>query len=570
MHSGQRPGGLWWRPFSAGHHPRTVARSHVAAMPLPFPILTALEAASLLKDRDMVGFSSFTSASAPKSISRAIAARARAEHAAGRPFQIGVITGASTGPSLDGELARADAEYFRAPFQTDPDLRRSINSGKVRFVDMHLSGVAKAIRTGVFGRIQWAIIEACDLEADGTIVLSSSVGVSPTLVNCADRVLIELNREHPLALRGLHDIYEPADPPFRKPIPIIKVSDRIGSTVVKIDPRKIAGVVESRHDDEILAFSEVSDVTRRIGENVAGFLAAELRAGRIPKEFLPVQSGVGDIANAVLGAMGAHPDIPVFEMYSEVLQDSVFALMRSGKIRHASSVSITATTPTRREIYANLDFYRQRMVLRPQEITNHPEVIQRLGVIAINTALECDLFGNVNSTHVLGRSLMNGIGGSGDFTRNGWLSIFTCPSTQKGGKISTVVPQVSHVDHNALVSVIVTEHGVADLRGKSPNERARLVIQNCAHPDFREILGDYYRLAKDGHTPQTLGRAYALHEQFALTGDMRGATLTTPPSAPTVSIAVTPAPSPVVTSTVAPATATAPIDPAARPATVSA
>ncbi|MET0262581.1 MAG: succinate CoA transferase [Rariglobus sp.] len=495
-------------------------------MSYPFPLLTPDEAAALLNDRDMVGFSSFTSASAPKAIAKAIAVRARAEHAQGRPFQIGVITGASTGPSLDGELARAEAEYFRAPFQTDPDLRRAINAGKVQFVDMHLSGVAKSIRAGVFGKINWAIIEASDIEPDGTITLSSSVGVSPTLVRCADRVLIELNRAHPPELRGLHDIYELSDPPHRKPIPILRVADRIGETVVHIDPKKIAGCVESLHEDEILAFSEVTDVTRRIGENVAGFLASELRAGRIPKEFLPVQSGVGDIANSVLGAMGVHPEIPTFEMYSEVLQDSVFDLMRSGKVTHASSVSITATTPTRKEIYANLNFYKKRMVLRPQEITNHAEVIQRLGVIAINTALECDLFGNVNSTHVLGRSLMNGIGGSGDFTRNGWVSIFTCPSTQKGGKISTVVPQVSHVDHNEhSVSVLVTEHGVADLRGKSPNERARMIIERCAHPDFREVLRDYYHLAKDGHTPQTLSRAFALHEQFALTGDMRGALL---------------------------------------------
>lgn len=533
-------------------------------MPLPFPLLTTAEAAALVKHGDMVGFSAFTSASAPKSISRAIALRARAEHATGRPFQIGVITGASTGPSLDGELARAEAEYFRAPFQTDPDLRRSINAGKVRFVDMHLSGVAKAVRTGVFGRVHWAIVEACDIEADGTIVLTSSVGVSPTLVHSADRVLIELNREHPAALRGIHDIYEPADPPHRRPIPITGVFDRIGSPVLKIDPRKIAGIVESRHDDEILAFSEASDVTRRIGENVAGFLAAELRAGRIPREFLPLQSGVGDIANSVLGALGAHPDIPVFDMYSEVLQDSVFALMRSGKIRHASSVSITATTPVRKEIYANLDFYRQHMVLRPQEITNHPEVIQRLGVIAVNTALECDLFGNVNSTHVLGRSLMNGIGGSGDFTRNGWLSIFTCPSTQKGGKISTVVPQVSHVDHNEhSVSVLVTEHGVADLRGKSPTERMRLVIENCAHPDFREILRDYSRLAKDGHTPQTLSRAFALHEQFALTGDMRGATFASGPAASRV-ISAPPAETPPPAAAPSPLAASTPATVAAR------
>lgn len=493
-------------------------------MSLPFPKLTADEAAALIHDRDMVGFSSFTAAGAPKAVSKAIAARARAEHEAGRPFKIGVITGASTGKSLDGELARAEAVYFRTPFQSDPDLRRAINAGKVEFVDMHLSSVAQSIRTGVFGKVSWAIIEACDIGSDGSVTLTSSVGVSPTLANCADRVIIELNRTHPVELRGLHDIYEPADLPHRQPVPILRASDRIGQPVLRIDPKKIAGVVESRLDDEVSPFAEVTDVTRRIGANVAEFLAAERRAGRLPAEFLPVQSGVGDVANAVLGAMGEHPDIPVFEMYSEVLQDSVFALMRSGKIRFGSSVAITATKAQQLEIYANLPFYRRRIVLRPQEITNHPEVIRRLGVISINTAIECDVFGNVNSTHVLGRSLMNGIGGSGDFTRNAALSIFTCPSTQKDGKISTIVPQVSHVDHNEhSVNVIVTEQGVADLRGKSPHERVRLVAEKCAHPAYRDMLLRYSEASKDGHTPQTLAHAFALHEQFLRTGDMREA-----------------------------------------------
>ncbi len=489
-----------------------------------FTKLSADEAAALINDRDMVGFSSFTAAGAPKAVGKAIAARARTEHAAGRPFKIGVITGASTGKSLDGELARAEAVYFRTPFQSDPDLRKAINAGKVEFVDMHLSSVAQSIRTGVFGKVHWAVIEACDLAPDGSVTLTSSVGVSPTLVRSADRVIIEINRTHPVELRGLHDIYEPADLPQRQPVPILRASDRIGQPVLRIDPKKIAGVVESRLDDEVSPFSDVSDVTRRIGANVAEFLASEHRTGRLPKEFLPVQSGVGDVANAVLGAMGVHPDIPPFEMYSEVLQDSVFALMRTGKIRFGSSVAITATKAQQMEIYANLDFYRPRIVLRPQEITNHPEVIRRLGVISINTAIECDVFGNVNSTHVLGRSLMNGIGGSGDFTRNAALSIFTCPSVQKDGKISTIVPQVSHVDHNEhSVNVIVTEQGVADLRGKSPHERARLMIEQCAHPSFRDVLHRYCEASKDGHTPQTLAHAFALHEQFLLTGDMRNA-----------------------------------------------
>jgi acetyl-CoA hydrolase len=174
-------------------------------------------------------------------------------------------------------------------------------------------------------------------------------------------------------------------------------------------------------------------------------------------------------------------------------------------------------------IYASLSDYRHRLLLRPQEISNQPEIIRRLGLISINTAIETDLFGNVNSTHIMGRNIMNGIGGSGDFTRNAFISIFTCPSTQKGGKISTIVPLVSHTDHSEhSVQVVVTENGVADLRGKDPYERAQLIIENCAHPEFHDSLCRYFEMAKGGHTPQTLATVFRMHEQYLKRGDMRG------------------------------------------------
>jgi acyl-CoA hydrolase len=119
--------------------------------------------------------------------------------------------------------------------------------------------------------------------------------------------------------------------------------------------------------------------------------------------------------------------------------------------------------------------------------------------------------------------MMNGIGGSGDFTRNAYLSIFICPSSAKGGKISTIVPLVSHADHSEhSVQVIVTEHGIADLRGRSPHERAELIIEHCAHPEFRDELHRYLRLVQPGHTPQTLRAAFAFHCRFLETGDMHG------------------------------------------------
>jgi len=491
-------------------------------MKSPFPHLTAAEAASLIQNGQSVAFSGFTPAGNPKEIPKAIAARALAVKAAGQPFRIGVITGASTGPSVDGDLAKADAILFRTPYQNNADLRKGINEGRIKFFDMHLSQLPQAVRYGFLGPVHWAVIEACDVTPSGEIVLTSAVGSSPTFCSKADKILIELNRFHPPALRGFHDIYEPADPPNRLPIPLIHPNDRIGAVTVKVDPKKIAGIVETNLPDETGGFSPVSETTARIGENVANFLAAELERGLIPAPFLPIQSGVGDTANAVLKAMGEHPMIPTFDVYTEVIQDAVIALIKQGKVRFSSGCSLTVSGPTLRDIYENLETFRSRLLLRPQEISNSPEIIRRLGIISINTAIEADITGNVNSTHVLGRSMMNGIGGSGDFARNAFLSIFTCPSTAKAGKISTIVPLVSHLDSSEhSVQIVITEQGIADLRGKCPSERAKTIIEQCAHPDYRPILRDYMALAGVGHSPQTLRSAFGLHLAFAESGDMR-------------------------------------------------
>lgn len=484
--------------------------------------LTAQEAAEMINHGDSVGFSGFTPAGAPKLIPLAIAQKANTEHAAGRPFQIGVLTGASTGRSLDGALAEADAVSFRTPYQSDAVLRKKINAGQVKFFDMHLSQIAQYVRYGFLGKIKWAVVEACAVDPDGSIVLTTSVGAAPTYCQNAEKIIIELNAYHPPALRGIHDIYEPADPPHRREIPLYCVSDRIGSTVVKVPPEKIVGIVESNLPDETNSFPDPNDVTIRIGENVATFLVSEMKAEKIPSDFLPIQSGVGDIANAVLFAMGSNPDIPAFEMYTEVIQDSVIKLMSQGRIKYASGCSLTVSNPVLQEIYSNLDFFKARLMLRPQEISNNPEIVRRIGIISINTAIEVDLFGNINSTHVLGTQIMNGIGGSGDFTRNSYISIFTCPSIVKDGKISTIVPMVSHIDHNEhSVQVIITDQGIADLRGKSPHERAETIINNCVHPLYKPVLKEYLEISSQTHTNQTLGRAFKMHEQFSLTGDMK-------------------------------------------------
>ncbi len=487
--------------------------------------ITAEEAASYINHQDVVGFSGFTPAGSVKQIPVAIGEKAKKEHANGRPFKIGVITGASTGDSLDGSLARAEAVSFRTPYQSNKDLRNLINSGKADYYDSHLSVVAQNIRYGFLGKINVAIVEACDVTENGEIVLTTGVGITPTICEKADKILVEMNAYHPQQLRGLHDLYVPADPPYRREIPIFKPSDRPGPEVIKVDPSKIIGIVETNMADEVGGFTPTDAVTDMIGHNVAEFLTRELKSGNIPSSFLPIQSGVGNIANAVLGALGKSKGIPNFEMYTEVIQDSVINLIEEGRVTFASGCSLTVSPDQLKKVYGNLSSYRNKLVLRPQEITNSPEVARRLGIISINTALECDLFGNVNSTNVMGNKMMNGIGGSGDFTRNAYISIFTCPSVAKGGKISAFVPMVSHTDHSEhSVQVIITEHGVADLRSKSPKARMQEIINNCVHPDYRGLLSEYSHLAGDTHTPCTLAAAFGMHLEFEKSGDMRNVT----------------------------------------------
>lgn len=489
---------------------------------MAYKIISAEEAAAYIHDGEKVGFSGFTAAGCPRVVPTAIAQRAESEHNQGRPFKIGIFTGASTGEFLDGVLSRAHAIDIRTPYQSTKDLRNAINARETNYFDLHLSELAQSLRNGFFGKIDIAIIEAADITADGEIILTAGVGIAPTLCRLADKIIVELNNKHPKELRGIHDIYEPLDVPMRREIPIYEAGDRIGVPYVKVDPSKVLGIVETSVESEASPFVPADETTMRIGMNVADFLAGEMRAGRIPSSFLPLQSGVGNVANAVLGSMGENKEIPAFNVYTEVIQDAVIALMREGRVKFASGCSLTVSKEVLREIYADLDFFKPKLVLRPEEISNNPGIVRRLGLITINTALEADLFGNINSTHVVGTKMMNGIGGSGDFTRNAFLSIFTTPSVAKDGKISAIVPMVSHVDHTEhSVKVLITEQGIADLRGKSPIQRAKLIIENCVHPDYKEMMYDYLKLGGKGHTPHCLQACFALHNEFNRSGDMR-------------------------------------------------
>ncbi len=484
--------------------------------------MTAAEAAQFINNGDVVGMGGFTPAGAPKDVPTAIAHRAEEFHARGEEFKIGIYTGASTGDSCDGMLARAHAIAFRTPYQSNKDLRAELNNQDAHYFDLHLSQLAQELRYGFLPKPKFAIVEACEVTEDGQIVPTAGVGIMPTICRLADHIIVELNEAMPATMRGMHDLYEPADPPMRREIPVYHVSDRIGTDCIRVNPEKIVAVVRTNRPNEVGKFTPLDETTEKIGANVALFLENEIHAGRIPKTFLPIQSGVGNIANAVLGALGENPHIPPFTMYTEVIQDSVVGLMKEGRVTFASGCSLTVGADKLQDIIDHIDFFRDKLVLRPQEISNNPEVARRLGLITINTALEADIYGNINSTHVCGTKMMNGIGGSGDFTRNAYISIFTTPSTAKNGAISSIVPMVSHLDHSEhSVKILITEHGIADLRGKSPIQRAETIIENCVGVEYKQMLRDYLALAKKAHTPHNLDFALGMHREFLRSGDMR-------------------------------------------------
>jgi succinyl-CoA:acetate CoA-transferase len=488
-------------------------------------VMSAEAAAALIPAGANVGMSGFTGAGYPKAVPQALARRIERLHAAGEAFRIGLWTGASTAPELDGALAKVHGIEMRLPYQSDPTVRQQINAGQMQYTDIHLSHVAQLAWFGFLGHLDVAVVEVAGILPDGRLIPSSSVGNNKTWLDQADKIILEVNSLQNAGLEGMHDIYYGTRlPPHRLPIPLVNPGDRIGEPYLTCDLSKVVAVVQTSQPDRNSAFAAPDGTSQRIAGHLIEFLQHEVKHGRLPADLLPLQSGVGNIANAVLAGLNDGP-FNNLTAYTEVLQDGMLDMLRSGKLSMASATALSLSPEALADFNENIDFYSQRIVLRSQEISNHPQVVRRLGVIAMNAMIEADLYGNVNSTHIMGSSIMNGIGGSGDFARNAYLSFFMTPSVAKDGAISCIVPMASHVDHTEHdVEVIVTEQGLADLRGLSPTQRARLIIEKCAHPDYRPALLDYFeraqRDAPGKHTPHLLGEALSWHARYVETGHM--------------------------------------------------
>lgn len=489
-------------------------------------ITTAEAAAALIKDGMNVGVSGFTPSGYPKAVPLALAERAKTE-----PLKINLWTGASVGPEIDSALTNAGVIERRLPYQTNNDLRKAINNGSVKYTDLHLSHVAQMARYGfMYGNqdADIAIIEACVIKDLGNgkigIVPTTSMGNSSSFVQSAKQVIVEVNVTQPEALDGMHDSYVPLDPPHRLPIPLVNPEDRIGTPYIPCELSKVAAIVPCDITDKVRPLGDIDDEAKAMGANLVAFFKEEVAAGRMPKNLLPLQSGVGSVANAVINGL-VNSDFEDLTVFTEVIQDGMFDLIDAGKLRVCSGTALSPSPECLEKFYKNVEEYKKYIILRPQEIANSPELARRIGVIAMNTAIEVDIYGNVNSTHICGTKIMNGIGGSGDYARNGFLTVFFTTSLAKGGAISSVVPFCSHLDHTEHdVDVIVSERGVADLRGLSPKERALVIIDKVANPKYQPLLKDYFERAckecGNSQTPHILSEAFSFHDRFVKTGTM--------------------------------------------------
>ncbi|WP_208288447.1 acetyl-CoA hydrolase/transferase C-terminal domain-containing protein [Halobacterium sp. R2-5] len=472
------------------------------------PVVDAATAAGAIDADATVLTSGFGSVGYPKAIPLALADD-------DRDLALTVVHSGNVGDEIDVDLVESGAVERRFSYQSSRVARDLTNRREVSFSDRNASSIGDEVQHGGMVDPDVAVVEAVAVGEDW-FVPSTSLGQVPAFVEAADRLYVELNRRQPLELQALHDIYRPDAPPNRDPVPISDPGERIGTTHVSFEPEKLAGVVETDTADSTYTFRDPTDDDLAIAENLGEFLDAEMERSPVFEDAVHLQFGVGSLGNALMGELKeldfGGRDVVYF---GELIQDGLLDMLDDGRLECASATSMALTDEGQQRLFENVERYAEDVVLRPADVSNHPGVIDQFGVVGVNSAIEFDIYGNVNSTHVGGKQMINGVGGSADFNRNSLVTVCALPSTLKGGEVSRVVPMAFHVDHTEHdVDVFVTEQGVADVRGLSPVERAERIIENCAHPEFAPELRSYLDDVReqDNHIPHDVQRAAEWHE----------------------------------------------------------
>lgn len=485
-----------------------------------------------------IGWSGFTGVGYPKKIPTALAEHVERNNLQGK-LKYNLFVGASSGAETENRWARNNMIERRAPHQVGKEIARGINNGNIKFFDKHLSMFPVDLMYGYYtmhkenNRLDVAIVEASAITEDGGIVPGASVGASPEIIQMAEKIIIEVNTATP-SFYGLHDITMTDLPPRRKPYLIMSPEDRIGTPFIPVDPDRVVAIIESDYPDQTQPNAPEDESSRAIAGNLIEFLQHEVKHGRLPDNLLPIQSGIGNIANAVVGGLASGgANFKNLRVWTEVLQDSFLDLFDSGNLDFATATSIRFSPDGFKRFYDGWTNYAPKLLLRSQQVSNSPEIIRRLGVIGMNTPVEVDIYAHANSTCVMGSRMLNGLGGSADFLRSAKYSIMHTPSTRPSKTdptgVSCIVPMCTHVDQTEHdLDVIVTEQGLADVRGLSPKERARVIIDKCSHPDYKPILQDYFDKAEYecmkkgwGHEPHLLWNAFDMHKNLNENGTMK-------------------------------------------------
>ncbi len=477
---------------------------------------TPQEASLLFKDGMMVATSGNPLMGYPKATFLALADRMKQE----RGIKIDLLSAGPLGPEVEETLVRSNGIRTRIGAIGSGLLRDAVNRGEVRFIEGKGGQLPAHVRQGRFGKIDLAVIEAIGITEEGNIIPSTAVYDTPEWVELASSLIVEINQLRPLKMEGIHDIYLKTP---GQPIPILHPLDRIGTPFIPVNPEKIGLIIESRVPDREASEISTDMLDRKIAKELIHFIEKESQAGKWSRPLPPLEVGIGGIGSAILQELGESDLGPLF-FYMPAITDPVLDLIDRSKVGGVSGMALRLSLKAWTRFQSDIGKYKRLIVLRPVSISNSPEVVQRLGVISINVGLEVDLQGQVNSSHLMGSKIWTGVAGSYDFSRNGSVSIFTIPSTAKGGKISSIVPLVSHVDHTEHeVDIVVTEQGVADLRGLDPWERAQRMIEGCAHPDYRDLLRDYLKNAKKsgGHIPFSFEEAFSFYKRFREKGSMK-------------------------------------------------
>lgn len=477
-------------------------------------ITSVAKASEIFIDGLTVAMSGYAMAGYPKAIPEDLVRRKNE----GLKLSINLITGANV-PWLDELLGSAEIISGRVPMCASKVLSSQVNSQKVRYIEQQMCKMPRLLQSRSFGNIDVLVVEALAVTEEG-LIPTTSVGLTKYLMDAANEIIVEINWSQPEILYGMHDVYIPKPPPETEPIPLTSCRDRIGTAFIPFDISKIKYIIETDKPENKVQSTAFTPESRKTAENLFSFLRKEYltkSGGAIP----PIQLGFGNITDAVTDLLQTS-EFNNLQFFCGGVSDNILKLLQSGKASVISTAGISMNENSGK-ILEEISDVHDKLILRNGDMINNAEIIGRLGVVALNTGIEIDIYGNVNSSHIGGNNVVNGIGGGANFAQNAGLSVLLISSVSKGGAISNIVPMVSHQDiceHDT--DIVITENGYADVRGLDDLQRAEAIISYCASEEYKKQLFDYFGASKKlgGHHPQNPKMAFGWYTRLKETRTM--------------------------------------------------